>query len=162
MIEHIRESGYKDPVVAIEQDEVLRSMNHTIGYRVFLGWAITQGVAGSVLVLFFSDLFLVGTVLFGFSLLSLATWQMWITGLGLIRAAKEQTLSKPAARRIAKKIAIVQGVFFALLMGTGRAFLLEPDDSYISAVVFGALCGVFFGFSMWFLNGRLSRKNHEA
>lgn len=162
MLGSIKESGYKDPVVAIEHDEVLRSMNHTIGYRVFLGWGITQGIAGSALVIFCPEQFIIGTVLFGFSLLSLATWLVWITSIGLIRAAKEVTLSKPGARRMAKKIALWQGVFFALCMGIIHALWLEPESSLTKHVTFGVLCGVVDGLSMWFLNGRLARKIHEA
>ena len=162
MLGRIRESGYKDPIVAIEQDEVLRSMNHTIGYRVFLGWGITQGITGSVLVIFCPNQFIIGTVLFGFSILSLTTWLVWITSIGLIRAAKEGALSKPRARRMAKKIALWQGVFFALGMGITQALWLDPESSLIKHVTYGVLCGVGFGLTMWFVNGRLARKSHEA
>ncbi len=128
--EQVKKSGYQEPFVVIEQDEVLRAINHEIMSRVFLGWAIIQGLAGSLIGMLLDDQLLLGFTLMAFSAVAIAVWQIWITKRGLVLAAKEGTLLSQAARRMAIKVAIFQGVFF--------------------------------GYIMWFINGRLSRRKHEA
>lgn len=158
----IKEPAYMDPAIVIEQDEVLRSISHSIAHRVLLGWLLIQGLVGSGLVMFVDELYTVGLSLFGFAFLTGSVWQVWLSRKGLVSAAREATLSRPGARRMAWRVALFQGLFFGTVMGVISAFWLNPQDGAGLHILFGVLCGVFFGFAMWFQNGRLTRSNDEA
>lgn len=159
--ENVRESGYQEPLAAIEQDEVLRSMNHTIAYRVFLGWAITQGLVGSIMGMFFSDLLILGFTLVAFSCLATGVWLLLIMRKGLIIAAKEGTLESTKARRMSKIVALLQGVFFGVWTGAASALWMLPESGITVHVLNGVINGTMFGFMMWFVNGRIKRNQNE-
>ncbi len=159
--EIVRESGYQEPLVVIEQDEVLRSLNHTIAYRVFLGWTIAQGLVGSAMVLLFDEMLILGSSLVAFAAIAVFVWQIWITQKGLIYAAKDHVLLHPRARLMAKRVAVFQGLFFGIWMGIASALWIFTDDGPIVHVLFGIATGTMSGLMMWYVNGRMKRSRNE-
>ena len=151
--------GNLDPHHLIDSDEILRSADHDITYKVYHGWMITQGLIGSILVMFVEDLHDIGLALFASALIVHAIKMFWTSRAGLYQAAKEGAISsKPARRRVIMTSAL-QGVFFGLLMGLAGWLFLFPEDPVGMQVVFGVICAVFFGLSMWFMNGRVKKRD---